>query len=110
MNTPAAKVIRLDAEGKDYLPLLSGPPESVSMRSGLVVLAPGTSVGRHTTALNEEILVVLEGEGEFRITEGPILPVAGGSALYCPPRREHDVVNTGTGELRYVYVVARAEP
>jgi mannose-6-phosphate isomerase-like protein (cupin superfamily) len=80
------------------------------MRSGLVLLAPGESVGTHTTAGNEEFLLVLEGRGEFRITDGPVLPVLGGSALYCPPGREHDVVNTGEGMLRYVFVVAKALP
>jgi mannose-6-phosphate isomerase-like protein (cupin superfamily) len=29
-------------------------------------------------------------------------------ALYCPPSTEHDVFNTGTTTLRYVYVVSRA--
>jgi quercetin dioxygenase-like cupin family protein len=82
----------------------------MTMRSGLVALAPGTAVGKHSTSGNEELLVVLEGQGQFRITDGPVLPVVGGSALYCPPGTEHDVINTGEGTLRYVYVVARALP
>ena len=114
-ETPAAKEpeprdFSLDAKGASYFPILTGPPGTMTMRSGLVTLAPGKSVGRHTTAGNEEILVVLEGRGEFRITGGPILPVVGGGALYCPPGREHDVFNTGEGILRYVFVVAKALP
>ena len=114
-ETPAAKepeprAFSLDAKGASYFPILTGPPGTMTMRSGLVTLAPGKSVGRHTTAGNEEILVVLEGRGEFRITGGPILPVVGGGALYCPPGREHDVFNTGEGILRYVFVVAKALP
>lgn len=104
---PAPKAIRLDAAGKDYLRILGGAPETVTMRSGLVVLAPGKAVGRHSTEGNEEILVVLEGKGEMRLEDGT-LPVEAGTALYCPPRRFHDVVNTGQGPLRYVYVVAAA--
>jgi len=80
------------------------------MRSGLVVLAPGKAVGRHSTGRHEEILVVLAGAGEMRITGEPTLPVVAGTAVYCPPGREHDVLNTGHAELRYVYVVARARP
>jgi mannose-6-phosphate isomerase-like protein (cupin superfamily) len=110
MRTPEAKAIRLDPEGRDHLPLLGGPPETVTMRSGLVVLAPGRSVGRHTTDGNEELLVVLEGTGRMIITGEEALPVEAGTAVYCPPGREHDVFNTGTADLRYVYVVARARP
>jgi len=107
---PEPRVLSLDAKGASYFPVLTGPPGTLTMRSGLVTLAPGKTVGKHTTADNEEILVVLEGRGEFRITGGPVLPVVGGSALYCPPRREHDVINTGEGVLRYVFVLAKALP
>jgi len=105
---PTPRVIKLDAGGKDYVPLLSGPPETVTMHSGLVTLAPGKSVGRHSTKDNEEILVILEGQGEYRITGGPTLRAQAGEAVYCPPQREHDMVNVGQGPLRYVYVVAKA--
>ena len=104
---PVPKVVKLEAGGKDYLPVLTGVPETGGMRSGLVVLAPGKAVGRHSTEGNEEILVVLEGAGEFRLDK-ETLPLVAGTALYCPPRRAHDVVNTGTGTLRYVYIVAKA--
>ena len=103
---PRAKVIPLESSGKDYIPVLSGPPESVSMKSGLVALAPGKSVGQHSTEHNEELLVVLEGQGEMTFKDGSKLPVRANSALYCPPETEHNVTNTGGGILRYVYVVA----
>jgi mannose-6-phosphate isomerase-like protein (cupin superfamily) len=103
---PAAKVIELDTHGKDYLKLLGGPPESVSMESGLVVLAPQQSVGKHSTGQHEELLVVLEGKGEMIFKNKFSLPVEANHAVYCPPQTEHDVKNTGTSVLRYVYVVA----
>lgn len=106
---PKVKSMRLDAGGKDYLPLLQGPPETVTMRSGLVTLAPGKSVGRHSTKGNEEIVIVLEGRGEMRFFAGqPAVAMEAGMAVYGPPDTEHDVFNTGTGTLRYVYVVADA--
>jgi len=108
-GTLRPKVIQLESLGKDYLPVLSGPPESVTMKSGLVVLAPGKSVGKHSTGQNEELLVVLEGQGEMTFRDGSKLPVKANSALYCPPETEHNVTNTGTGLLRYVYVVARTK-
>lgn len=106
---PTPHVIKLDAGGKDYVPVLSGPPETVTMHSGLVSLAPGKSVGKHSTKDNEEMLVILEGKGEYRIEGGPTLIAQAGDALYCPPNREHDMVNVGTGVLRYVYIVAKAK-
>ena len=105
---PSAKVIELDTHGKDYLQLLGGPPESVTMQSGLVVLAPQHSVGKHSTHQREELLVVLEGKGEMIFKDKSFLPVEANHAVYCPPHTEHDVKNTCTSVLRYVYVVTDA--
>jgi mannose-6-phosphate isomerase-like protein (cupin superfamily) len=109
-SKPSAKVIALDAHGGDYLQLLGGAPETVTMRSGLVILAPQHSVRKHSTNQNEEILIVLAGRGEMTFKDGHYLPVEANHAVYCPPQTEHDVKNTGTDELRYVYVVAAAKP
>jgi mannose-6-phosphate isomerase-like protein (cupin superfamily) len=100
---PIPKAIKLDAQGKGHLAILTGPPETATMRSGLVVLEPGKSVGKHSTGANEELLVVLEGAGEFRM-EREILPLVAGTALYCPTGRTHDVFNSGKTKLRYIYV------
>jgi quercetin dioxygenase-like cupin family protein len=104
---PAVKTMRLSGDDQ-YVPLLSGPPETVTMRSGLVTLVPGKSVGRHNTKQNEEIVIVLKGSGEMRFWNGhPAIALAAGVAVYGPPETEHDVVNTGSEPLQYVYVVAR---
>lgn len=108
-TAPAIKTIHLDAGGKDYLALLEGPPQTVTMRSGLVVLAPGKSVGEHSSKDNEETIVVLEGHGELRVPGRPAVPFEKEMAVYIPPGTDHDMVNTGTGVLRYVYVVASAK-
>ncbi len=107
-GAPRPKVIQLAPSGEDVTPVLAGPPESVKMRSGLVILAPGKSVGRHSTEQNEELLIVFEGQGEMSFKDGSKLPVKANSAVYCPPQTEHNVTNTGTGTLRYVYVVSNA--
>jgi quercetin dioxygenase-like cupin family protein len=108
-SEPEAKVIQLDPAADEYVRVLGGPPETVTMRSGQVVLTPGESIGKHNTEAYEELLVVFEGEGEMQITGGPTLPLKAGSVAYCPPRTEHDVLNTGAGRMRYLYVVAIAE-
>ena len=79
------------------------------MRSGRVVLAPGKSIGKHSTGANEEILVILQGQGEMRIAGGQTLLLTSSVVAYCPPNTAHDVFNTGTKILRYIYVVARAQ-
>ncbi len=103
---PHAKVFKLDSGGKREMQLLGGPPETVSMRSGLITLQPQQTVGKHSTGQHEEMLVVLDGEGKMLFHDGSSLAIAGNQALYCPPETEHDVVNTGKAALRYVYIVA----
>jgi mannose-6-phosphate isomerase-like protein (cupin superfamily) len=108
-DVPHQKVVKLDSQERKELRILGGTPESYRMRAGLVVLAPGDSVGRHSTQQNEELLVVLEGSGEMIFGDGSKLPVRANTALYCPPETTHDVVNTGRKALRYVYVVSQAK-
>ena len=106
---PESKVIILDPDINEYMMVLSGPPETVTMRSGHVVLASGESVGKHTTGTFEELLVVFEGKGKMQITDGSTLLLEAGSVAYCPPHTEHDVINTGPGRLRYLYIVAMTQ-
>jgi len=105
---PVPRLIQLDSAATGYTQVLGGPPASVTMRSGHVVLAPGAAVGRHSTERYEELVIVLAGAGEMRVVGGPTLALRAGAVAYCPPATEHDVVNTGTEPLRYLYVVARA--
>jgi len=108
-KTPEPKLIVLDPNAKEYMRVLGGPPETVTMHSGLVVLEPDKSVGTHNTKNYEEVLVVLEGAGKMVITGGPTLELKAGTVAYCPPRTEHNVICEGPGRLRYVYIVANAE-
>jgi mannose-6-phosphate isomerase-like protein (cupin superfamily) len=106
---PHAKVVTFRKTTSGIQPILSGPPETVRMKSGYVVLEPGRTVGRHSTEHHEEILIVLQGEGEMVFHDGSTMTVNANSALYCPPETEHDVRNTGSENLRYVYVTAQAQ-
>ncbi len=106
--TLISKLITLDKISPDSVKVLNGPPETITMRAGYMVLAPSKSVGRHSTKDNEEAIVVLAGTGEMRIIEGSTLYLRSYCVAYCPPNTEHDVINTGTDTLRYVYIVARA--
>ena len=103
-----ALVVPLDCANGDC-PLLRGVPQTAGMRSGFVRLAPGQKVGRHTTAKNEETLVVLHGQGEALLDDGKNFIFAAPAIVYIPPQTHHDVLNTGKEMLEYVYVVAPAE-
>jgi mannose-6-phosphate isomerase-like protein (cupin superfamily) len=102
------KVVVLSTESNEYIRVLGGPPETSTMGSGFVSLEPGKSVGLHSTGGYEEALVIFEGEGEMLFANNPSMILKAGSVAYCPPKTEHDVRNTGSGMLRYLYIVAKA--
>lgn len=104
------RVIPLDLNTTGYQRILGGPPGTVAMRSGLVQLPSGEAVGEHSTHRKEELIIVLGGEGEFRLNGSGSMEIAQGVTVYCPPDTEHNVVNTGTEVLRYVYVVSEVGP
>jgi quercetin dioxygenase-like cupin family protein len=87
-------------------PLLQGAPQTAGMRSGLVRLKSGETVGWHTTGQHEEALVILHGRGEARIEGQPARPFTAPKLVYIPPATRHNVANTGDELLEYVYVVA----
>jgi len=75
------------------------------MRSGLVRLQAGESVGAHSTSDHEEALVILQGKGKAEVEGSAAVPLAARMLIYIPPRARHNVTNTGTAPLEYVYVV-----
>ena len=92
-----------------YCVLLRGTPQTAGMRSGLVRLKTGESIGEHTTGKNEESLVVLRGQGEARIEGHPAIAFTAPALVYIPSASKHNVANTGAELLEYVYVVAPAQ-
>jgi mannose-6-phosphate isomerase-like protein (cupin superfamily) len=90
-------------------PLLKGAPQTAGMRSGLVHLKSGETVGWHTTGNNEEALVILHGQGEALMDGQAKQAFAAPSLVYIPPATRHNVANTGNELLEYVYVVAPAK-
>lgn len=87
--------------------LLPGEPQTCGMKAGRVYLEPGQSCGQHSTEKKEEILVFLSGRGLAVIgDEQPAeYEVGQGKVSYIPPQTIHNVKNTGTEPLIYVYCV-----
>ena len=103
------KIINTDAGETKYHRLLGGPPDSVTMHSGKVVLQPDESIGEHSTGSNEELIVILQGEGRFLFENGTELILKSNTVAYCPPETIHNIKNTGSSPLHYIYIVAKAD-
>ena len=98
-------VIELN-RSEDYQPLLTGAPQTCGMRSGRVYLNPGQDCGEHSTDAHEEMLIFLSGEGQSLIGEEKKPTAVGhGKVLYIPPYTLHNIYNTGTEPLVYIYCV-----
>jgi len=102
--SPAVKPVITDER---YTRLFSRKESTAaSLKSGAVSLRPGENIGEHSTEDKEEIIIVLEGRGLLKTGNKDSYPFQSGSALYVPPATKHDVKNTGSKNLRYVYVTA----
>jgi len=108
-DSPKAFVRSLE-DPCNYHLLLTGAPQTFGMRSGRVRLAPGKSIGLHNTEGNEELLVFLSGSGVALIGRDTRLQVAAGNVAYIPPETPHNILNTGTEPLAYVFCVTPAGP
>lgn len=95
-------------DAPEYQRLLGGPPETCGMRSGRVYLEPGKECGEHSTKEHEELLVFLTGQGQLQIGESDRLEVGAGRVAYIPPQTLHNVHNTGSAPLAYIFCVAPA--
>ncbi|MFQ5953203.1 MAG: cupin domain-containing protein [Candidatus Omnitrophota bacterium] len=104
MNTEP-KVIKLKGDEK-YQRLLGGMPETLGMKSGYMTLKPGKSVGEHSTDSKEEAIVILQGRGEIFCSGKPPIVAEEKTLVYIPPDTKHDVKNTGTDILKYIYIVS----
>jgi mannose-6-phosphate isomerase-like protein (cupin superfamily) len=103
------KAFSIDLNDKlEYQRLLAGAPQTHGMRSGRVFLAVGESCGLHSTKDNEELLVFLAGEGQLWVGGEETSKVGNGKICYIPPNTEHNVKNTGSEPLVYIYCVAPA--
>lgn len=90
----------------EYQKLLAGEPQTCGMRSGRVYLEPGKECGLHSTKAHEEMLVFLTGNGIAVIGEKEEYEVGVGKISYIPPHTEHNIKNTGSEPLAYIYCVA----
>ena len=103
----AERVLVVDLNDRaEYQRLLDERSQTCGMHSGRVYLSPGQACGLHSTKDREELLVFLAGQGELIIGQENCFQVGQGKVSYIPPQTDHDVKNTGSEPLVYVYGVA----
>ncbi|MBN2137586.1 MAG: cupin domain-containing protein [Sedimentisphaerales bacterium] len=103
-----AVVVKLN-DAPEYQRIIAGPPETGGMKAGRVYLEPGKACGEHSTHEKEEILVFLTGTGQLLIGQEPeVLEVGKGMVAFIRPDTIHDVRNTGSEPLTYVFCVSPA--
>ena len=102
-----AFVVALNDE-TGYQRLIPGAPTTHGMKSGRVYLHPGESCGVHSTEDKEEQLVFLSGNGTAIIGEEE-MGVGVGQVCYIPPQTKHNILNTSTNPLIYIFCVAPAK-
>ncbi len=80
--------------------------------AGFDVLEPGQRGGPHHGRLaQEEMFVILDGEGTLRVA-GELLPVRRGDVIFVPPGPEypHQLINPSQRPLRYLSISTQEQP
>jgi uncharacterized cupin superfamily protein len=77
------------------------------------ILPPGKAgYPRHAHHANEEMFIVLAGEGDYRVGE-ETYAIRSGDVISAPPGdglSAHQIFNSGTEDLRYLAVSTRLDP
>ncbi len=86
--------------------LLGDSSRMKGLRSGLVTLKPRESIGEHKTENKEEVIIILEGSAVIYHGKNKRIKAPPNTFVYIPPETVHNVKNSGSKTLRYIYVTA----
>lgn len=81
---------------------------ATSFSFGSVELAAGRGHTRHNHPDADEIIYVVEGEGEQMLADQPAVRVTTGDCIWIPRGVFHATVNRGAGVMRLIVVYAPA--
>jgi quercetin dioxygenase-like cupin family protein len=101
-------IVNLNSGDSKKFPVLDSG-NSYSLHSGLVTLNKDENIGEHTTGSHEELIIVLEGEGEIEAEDAGRKKIIKGDAAYNPPETKHNVYNFNEHPLKYIYIVTKAK-
>lgn len=76
--------------------------EDTKIMQGL--LAPGSTIGRHTHETDSEMIYILSGTGKV-LYDGEYEPLSAGSCHYCLRGHEHSLINDSDGDLTFLAMI-----
>ena len=85
---------------------------ATKLGAGFDILEPGKiACPYHYHLAQEEMFVILEGEGTLRVA-GERVPVRAGDVIVIPPGPEypHHLINTGTVPMKYLSISTQEKP
>ena len=92
---------------------IAAPLGATKLGCRLTVLPPGKkALPHHVHHVNDELFVILSGEGTLRFGAEQY-PVGSGDVIVCPAggaERAHQLINTSSGELRYLSISSMELP
>ncbi|MEM9164717.1 MAG: cupin domain-containing protein [Cyanobacteria bacterium P01_F01_bin.4] len=92
---------------------IGAPLGAKKLGYNLTVVPPGKrAYPFHNHRVNEEMFYILEGEGEVRIGDATY-PIRPGDIIACPAgdrKTAHQIINTGTVDLKYLAVSTKLSP
>ncbi|MFT4267466.1 MAG: cupin domain-containing protein [Xenophilus sp.] len=71
-----------------------------------LTLPPGASIGYHQHITNEDVYVIVSGEGVFKDKDGRDVPVKAGDVTIVRKGEAHGLANTGREPLVFLDVIA----
>ena len=74
---------------------------------GWLTLPPGASIGLHKHTNNEDVYLIVEGDGMFVGTDGKEIPVSDGDITIARPGQSHSLKNTGRRPLRFINFIGQ---
>jgi mannose-6-phosphate isomerase-like protein (cupin superfamily) len=104
----ANKVFCIQLKGRQrFLRLLGDSAKAKGLRAGLVTLRPKELIGEHKTENKEEALIILKGSATVYFGKNKKLKLPKNSFVFIPSETLHNVKNSGSGILQYVYVTTQ---
>jgi uncharacterized cupin superfamily protein len=91
---------------------LSNGTAATKLGAGFDILEPGkVACPYHYHLAQEEMFVILEGEGTLRVA-GQRVPVHAGDVVFIPPGPEypHHLINTGSVPMKYLSISTQEKP
>jgi len=92
--------------------VLSDGTAALKLGCGVDTVAPGQqSCPYHFHHVQEEMFIVLEGEGTLRVAD-ELLPIKAGDVIFIPagPEYPHHILNSSAQELKYLSISTQERP